>query len=250
MEAPQSTCDGVDGVTALGWPPRYSFATEQRHCELLRQLRRLLGRKSNWHRGTKFAIEKAFQLFNRFEKNDDPSANAFPPSEIERVARQAVRYRDSDLESGELERRWSIKQSWRGRLGGIASGRSRRACPKRLKRVTISRTLRGVGLSYRGVGRACGSSVSTAWRDCKGVACGSLAERVFHEPNIPLPSSPCREYSKVDKPFCPNYKPHKPLSQSPFGKEINGKKVHFVFYPQKTPFFDLQTRANGPPGLL
>ena len=218
-QAPQSTCDQVDGVEGLGWPPRYSFATEQRHCELLRQLRRLLGRKSNWGRGADFAIQKAFQLFNRFEKNDDPSANAFPPSEVERVARQAVRYRDTDLESGELERRWSIEQSRRGRLGGPASGRSRRACPKRLKRIKVHCTLRGVGLSYRSIGRACGSSVSTAWRDCKGVACESLENRVFHEANIPAPPPPCRKDSKVEKPFCPDFQPTHHPAQPPVKRE-------------------------------
>ena len=244
VEAPQSTCDGVDGVTALGWPPRYSFATEQRHCELLRQLRRLLGRKSNWHRGTKFAIEKAFQLFNRFEKNDDPSANAFPPSEIERVARQAVRYRDSDLESGELERRWSIKQSWRGRLGGIASGRSRRACPKRLKRVTISRTLRGVGLSYRGVGRACGSAVSTAWRDCKGVDSGSLVERVFHEANIlaPSPLPPNKTEGGSPKPPAQSLIKSK-FTEKQYGKGMKPDKFERGNFPERGVLTFLETRT-------
>ena len=40
---------------------------------------------------------------------------------------------------------------------------------------------------------------------------------MFPEANIPASSSaPCRKYSKVEKHFCPDFQPLKPLPQSAF----------------------------------
>ena len=91
--------------------------TQTRNITLLAVLRSVMGKPANWKRGPAFALRLGVSINSRFRKGP------LPLVEVKKVASQAVLYRDRDLASGELQRKFSRSQRQRGRLGGVASGK-------------------------------------------------------------------------------------------------------------------------------
>ena len=156
--------------------------TQTRNITLLAVLRSVMGKPANWKRGPAFALRLGVSINSRFRKGP------LPLVEVKKVASQAVLYRDRDLASGELQRKFSRSQRQRGRLGGVASGKARRRCPMRLYWTKRCRVWRSRGQTVREIAVQCPYGRSWVSKQTRGVSGKSC-------PRKPIPYRLCSEGS-------------------------------------------------------
>ena len=156
-------CPGTPAVkagrqgTKDGWR-----ATDQRNVTLLAMTRSYLGKPFHQGSGMAKALAYASNLNTQFEKGP------LSERELRRTVSQALKYRDRDKASGEIDRRHKLTQSERGRMGASASAKAKLKCPQRRYWVGRCRSLRRQGLSIRRISARTPFSTTTTWRVVQG----------------------------------------------------------------------------------